>query len=156
MPTNLYGIGDNYDSENSHVVPALIKKLHEAKTNKLEKVKIWGSGEPLREFLFVDDLASACVHIMNLEKEIYESYTNKMLGHINVGSGEELKIIDLAKKIAKAVGFEGLIETDKSKPDGTPRKLLDSSKLINSGWKFSIKLEDGLRVTYKDFLDNYS
>ena len=143
MPTNLYGPGDNYDLKNSHVIPAMIRKLHEAKKNGDPKVVIWGTGSPLREFLYVDDLADACVLLMNK----YEG-----LSHINVGSGEETSIYDLALLIKEIVGYNGLIIKDISKPDGTPRKLMDSTKLNSLGWKHKVPLRKGLKHTYKYFL----
>lgn len=144
MPTNLYGFGDNYHAENSHVLPALIRRFHEAKEDNLDEVVIWGTGTPLREFMFADDLGAACVFLMNKyeEPEI-----------INVGTGEEISILELAKVIAEAVGFEGTIAFDKSKPDGTPRKLMDSSRLRNLGFVPQTSLKDGIRVTYQDFLN---
>lgn len=143
MPCNLYGPGDNYHPENSHVIPGLIRRFHEAKESGKELVTIWGSGTPRREFLHVDDLADACLHLLQVENPP---------DRINVGSGEDLPISDLAVQIADAVGFEGKIETDPSKPDGTPRKLMDSSKMIGLGWSPAIKLDSGLRSTYADFL----
>ncbi len=143
MPTNLYGPGDNYHKENSHVIPALIRKFHEAKINNENAVKIWGTGNALREFLYVDDMADACIFLlMN-----YSDYK-----HINIGSGKECTITELAQRIANTVGFHGEILTDNSKPDGTPRKLMNSSKLFNMGWKPKISLEEGLKLTYQDFL----
>lgn len=142
MPTNLYGQNDNYDLNNSHVLPALIRKFHEAKINNYTEVILWGSGEPLREFLYVDDLAEA----------ILFSLTNQIdSGLYNVGSGYELSIIDLAKLIQSIVGYKGLIKWDKSKPNGTPRKILDSSKLIKLGWNSKINLEEGIKLTYEKF-----
>jgi len=151
MPTNLYGPGDNYHPQNSHVIPALIRRFHEAKINKEDKVIVWGSGKPKREFLFVDDMASASVYVMNLDKESYDQNTNEMCSHINVGMGDDLSIGELAKTLKKVIGFEGDIEFDSSKPDGSPRKLMDSSRLNNLGWMPQIDLKEGLRMTYKDF-----
>jgi GDP-L-fucose synthase len=145
MPTNMYGYGDNYHPENSHVLPALLRRFHEAKVEKKSEVKIWGSGKPLREFMFSDDLAEACVFLM-------EKYENPEL--INVGTGEEVTILDLAHRIAEVVGFEGQITFDSTKPDGTPRKLMDSSRLHSLGFRHSTSLEDGLKKTYQDFLKN--
>lgn len=156
MPTNLYGIGDNYHKENSHVIPALIRRFHEAKVNNFPNVSIWGTGKPLREFLYVDDMAAASVHVMNLDKEIYKKHTQPMLSHINVGVGYDLTIAELATTISQVVGFKGIIDFDCSKPDGSPRKLMDSSRLNKLGWKAKIKLEDGLTITYNDFLKNNS
>ena len=135
MPTNLYGPGDNYHSENSHVIPALIKKFHQGKENNLSKVIIWGSGKPKREFLYVDDMAAACVYVMNLEKIIYQQEVKPMLSHINVGTNQELTIKQLAEIIAKITNFKGEIEFDTAKPDGPKRKLMDSARLNNLGWQ---------------------
>jgi GDP-L-fucose synthase len=129
MPTNLYGPGDNYHSENSHVIPGLLRRFHEAKERGDDRVVIWGTGSPRREFLFVDDMAEASLHVMELDRATYEAHTQPRLSHINVGSGEEISILDLAAKVAKAVGFTGRIENDPSKPDGTPRKLMDVGRL---------------------------
>ena len=152
MPTNLYGPGDNYHRENSHVIPALIRRFHEAKEQCQPTVMIWGSGTPYREFLYVDDLASACVHVMNLDQEDYQQHTQPMLSHINVGSGEELTIRQLADTIARVTNYKGTIAFDNKKPDGTPRKLMDSSRLNNLGWQPTISLEEGLIIAYNDFL----
>ncbi|MDX1959409.1 MAG: GDP-L-fucose synthase [Leptospiraceae bacterium] len=143
MPTNLYGFGDNYNAMNSHVIPALIRRIHEAKVNQAKEVVIWGTGKPQREFLFVDDLADACIFLMN---EYLSDQT------INVGSGIEVSILELANTIKKAVGYGGDLIFDSTKPDGTPRKLLDTSKLQSLGWKPKFNLEDGLKVSYEDFL----
>ena len=154
MPTNLYGIGDNYHSDNSHVIPGLIKRFHDAKVSEQKYIKIWGTGEPKREFLFVDDMASACIHIMNLSRNDLMKVSSPMLSHINIGSNREIKIIDLAHMISKVVGFNGKILTDVSKPDGALRKLMDSSILNSLGWNPKYNLEDGLVITYQDFLKN--
>ena len=154
MPTNLYGIGDNYHPENSHVIPALIRRLHEAKISVASVVSIWGTGTPRREFLYIDDMAAACVHLMNLDKATYSAHTSPMQSHINVGSGEDITIKELALTIAKVIGYEGAIEFDPTKPDGTPRKLMDSTRLNNLGWQASVSLEEGLRLAYNDFLQN--
>lgn len=143
MPTNLYGYNDNYHPQNSHVLPALIRKFHEAKVNGSSKVVIWGTGSPFREFLFADDLADACFYLM-------ETYNEPNL--VNIGTGEDISIKDLALLIKKIIGFEGELEFDSSKPDGTPRKLMDVSKLHAAGWKHKIQLEDGIRLAYEDFL----
>jgi GDP-L-fucose synthase len=143
MPTNLYGYHDTYHGQNSHVLPALLKRFHEAKVDSKEEVTIWGSGEPLREFMFADDLADACVFLM-------ESYEDPQL--INIGTGEEVSILDLAKIIADIVGFKGKITFDHTKPDGTPRKLMDSSRLHSLGFKHKISLREGIRLTYEDYL----
>tara|TARA_B100000768_G_scaffold178145_2_gene193422 strand:+ start:1639 stop:2610 length:972 start_codon:yes stop_codon:yes gene_type:complete len=155
MPTNLYGPGDNYHLENSHVIPALIRKFHEAKVCNLSEVNVWGSGKPMREFLHVDDMADASIYIMNLCESDYKRNTSSMLSHINVGYGEDISIDDLAHKIANVVKYKGRIAFDASMPDGAPRKLL-SSKLINSlGWSPAIDLDNGLLNTYNDFLLRY-
>ena len=154
MPTNLYGPGDNFHPVDSHVVPALIRRFHEAKTGNKKEVVVWGTGKARREFLFVDDLASACLFIMNLTRESYRTATTPMCSHINVGYGKDLSIKELASLIAQAVGFKGKITFDSSKPDGTPRKLLDISKITGLGWKPSVPLEDGIKLTYHWFLKN--
>lgn len=154
MPTNLYGPGDNFHPENSHVIPALIRRFYEAVENKDHEVVIWGSGKPMREFLHVDDMAAASVYVMNLEKSIYDEHTEPMLSHINVGSGVDCTICELAETIAKVTGFQGKLKFDTSKPDGTPRKLLDVSRLASLGWKANISLEDGLNQTYEWFLEH--
>ncbi|MDO9023518.1 GDP-L-fucose synthase [Zwartia sp.] len=155
MPTNLYGPGDNYHPENSHVIPALIRRFHEAKLNKAQSVAIWGTGTPRREFLYVDDMASASVHVMNLSKDIYDQHTKPMQSHINVGSGSDVTIAELAALIAQAVGYDGEIKFDPSKPDGAPRKWMDSSRLNALGWRTNVDLKQGLAVAYKDFSINY-
>jgi len=152
MPTNLYGPGDNYHPENSHVIPALIRRFHEAMVSGDAVVTLWGTGTPLREFLYVDDMAAACIHVMNLDKSIFDANTTPMLSHINVGSGKEVTIRELADTIAMVIGFQGGIAFDASKPDGSPRKLMDSSRLNNLGWQPKVGLEEGLRLAYKDFL----
>jgi GDP-L-fucose synthase len=151
MPTNLYGPGDNYHLKNSHVIPALIRRFHEAKINDAIKVKIWGSGKPQREFLYVDDMATACIYVMKLNKIIYQQQTKPMLSHINVGTGKDITIKKLAENIAKVTGFKGKIEFDTTKPDGPKRKLMDSTRLNRLGWKFKIGLEQGLKQTYEDY-----
>lgn len=145
MPTNLYGPNDNYHPTHSHVIPALIRRFHEAKILKKHEVSCWGTGTPLREFLYVDDLADACVYLMN-------HYSGNQT--VNLGTGKELTIKSLTEMVARVVGYEGMIRWDKSKPDGTPRKLLDVSKLENLGWHYQTELEEGLRLTYEDFLYN--
>jgi len=152
MPTNLYGPGDNYHPENSHVIPALIRRFHEAKANDLPEVAIWGSGTPKREFLHVDDMAAASIHVMNLDHDLYRQHTQPMLSHINVGYGNDVSIAELAVLIGQTIGYKGRITYDSSKPDGTPRKLMDSSRLNALGWQASISLEEGLVSVYKDFL----
>jgi GDP-L-fucose synthase len=152
MPTNLYGPGDNYHSENSHVVPALIKKFHQAKISGAEDVLLWGSGRVRREFLHVDDMANASIHVMSLTKEIYEAATDPVLSHLNVGAGEDCTIFELAELISEIIGFNGKVLWDADKPDGAPRKLMDSSKLNKLGWTSSIFLKTGLENTYTQFL----
>ncbi|WP_044208197.1 GDP-L-fucose synthase [Flammeovirga sp. OC4] len=147
MPTNLYGYNDNYHPKNSHVLPALLRKFHEAKVNNDPTVEVWGTGSPLREFMFVDDLAEACFYLM-------QNYDEKQF--VNVGTGVDLSIKELAETIKEVVGFEGELVWDSSKPDGTPRKLMDVSLLNNSGWKHKIDLKQGIELTYEDFLKNYS
>lgn len=155
MPTNLYGPGDNYHPENSHVIPALIRRFHEAKQSNSPQVIIWGTGTPLREFLYVDDMAAACLHVMNLEPTNYHQHTQPMLSHINVGSGQECSIRELAETIALVVGYEGDISFDPTKPDGTPRKLMDSSRLNRLGWQAQVALKAGLALAYQDFIESY-
>lgn len=152
MPTNLYGPGDNFHPENSHVIPALIRRFHEAKVARAEEVVIWGSGKPMREFLYVDDMAAASIHVMQLDQEVYRAHTDTMLSHINVGTGEDTAIGDLARLIGKTVGYTGHIVFDSSKPDGTPRKLLDVSKLKSLGWSARMPLDQGLQLAYQAFL----
>ncbi|EIM64914.1 LOW QUALITY PROTEIN: nucleoside-diphosphate-sugar epimerase [Desulfobacter postgatei 2ac9] len=154
MPTNLYGPNDNFHPRNSHVIPALLRRFHEAKEAGKKQVTAWGTGKPMREFLHVDDMAAACVHVMELDTETYQAHTQPKMSHINVGSGVDCTIRELTETVAKVVGFEGEIVWDTSKPDGTPRKLLDVSRLKALGWEASIGLEDGLRQTYAWFLDN--
>lgn len=155
MPTNLYGPGDNYHPENSHVIPALIRRFHEAKVSNAPTVTIWGSGKPYREFLYVDDMAAASVYVMNLPKSQYEEHTSPMQSHINVGYGSDITIAQLAHAVGEATGYAGRIEFDATKPDGTPRKLMDSSRLRNLGWKPTIELATGLRIAYQDFLKHH-
>ena len=152
MPTNLYGPGDNYHPENSHVIPGLIVRFHNAKKNNDRIVKVWGSGKPKREFLYVDDMADASIYIMNLDIDDYHRNTQPMLSHVNIGTGEDLTIKDLSYAIAREIGYQGIIEFDIEKPDGTPRKLLDVSCLNNLGWKAKFDLNSGLSLTYKDYL----
>lgn len=151
MPTNLYGPGDNYHPENSHVIPALIRRFDEAVRAGADKVTVWGSGAPRREFLHVDDLAAACVHVMGLPRDVWEAATRPQQGHINVGAGEDLTIRELAALIARVTGFEGRIEFDPSRPDGTPRKLLDVSRLHALGWRATIGLPEGLEMAVEDY-----
>jgi GDP-L-fucose synthase len=153
MPTNLYGPGDNYHPESSHVIPALLRRFHEAKQSNATEVVIWGTGTPRREFLYVDDMAAASVFVMNLPQHTYQAHTQSQQGHLNVGSGADTTIAELAQTIAKVVGFKGQIAFDHSKPDGTPRKLMDSSRLKALGWQQQISLEQGLRFAYADYAD---
>ena len=154
MPTNLYGPGDNYHPENSHVIPAMIRRFHEAKVSGSPVVTLWGTGTPCREFLYVNDMAAASVHVMNLDKAVFDAYTTPMQSHINVGSGQEVTIKELAETIAKVIGYQGSIDFDPAKPDGSPRKLMDSSRLNNLGWQPKVGLEEGLALAYNDFLFN--
>ena len=154
MPTNLYGINDNFHPENSHVVPALLRRFHEAKMQDLPSVTVWGSGSPMREFLYVDDMAGACLHVMNLPEEVYGEHVLPMSSHINVGTGKDCTIRELANTIARAVGYRGDILWDTSKPDGTPRKLLDVGLLKRLGWQYSVELDEGIERTYQWFLQN--
>jgi GDP-L-fucose synthase len=154
MPTNLYGPGDNFHPENSHVVPALLRRFHEAAQGGAQEVVIWGSGTPMREFLHVDDMAAASVHVMELADAPYRAHTQPMLSHINVGTGVDCTIRELAQTIAKVTGFTGRLVFDASKPDGTPRKLMDVSRLRALGWQASIGLEDGLRDAYRWFVQH--
>lgn len=151
MPTNLYGTGDNFHPENSHVLPALMRRFHEAAELDLKSLAVWGTGQPRREFLHVDDLSEACLHIMSLPKEAIEGATQPMLSHLNVGTGVDISIGELAHLMARVTGFEGEIAFDKTKPDGTPQKLLDVSRLKSLGWSAQIELEAGVQATYDWF-----
>ena len=153
MPTNLYGPGDNYHPENSHVIPALIRRFHEAKEENSPEVVIWGTGTPMREFLYVDDMAAASVFVMELEKKIYDQHTKPMQSHINVGYGSDMTIRELAETISRVIGYQGEIIFDTTKPDGAPRKLMNSERLNEMGWQAKINLFDGLELAYKDFLE---
>ncbi|HHG9067125.1 TPA: GDP-L-fucose synthase family protein [Citrobacter freundii] len=154
MPTNLYGPHDNFHPSNSHVIPALLRRFHEATMQNTSEVVVWGSGTPMREFLHVDDMAAASIHVMELDREVWQENTQPMLSHINVGTGMDCTIRELAQTIARVVGYRGQVVFDASKPDGTPRKLLDVSRLKKLGWQFGISLEDGLASTYHWFLEN--
>ncbi|MFH6909222.1 GDP-L-fucose synthase [Vibrio sp. LQ2] len=154
MPTNLYGENDNFHPENSHVIPALMRRFHEAKERGDAEVVVWGTGTPMREFLYVDDMAAASIHVMELDKETYQANTQPMLSHINVGTGVDCTIREMAETMARVVGFKGDVVFDSTKPDGTPRKLMDVSRLASLGWRFSTELEDGLAKTYQWFLAN--
>jgi GDP-L-fucose synthase len=153
MPTNLYGPGDNYHLENSHVIPALIRRFHEAKEKSSSEVVIWGTGAPMREFLYVDDMAAASVFVMELDKRIYDQHTESMQSHINVGFGSDITIKELAETVGDVTGYQGKIIFDVNKPDGTPKKIMNSNRLESMGWKASINLVDGLKIAYKDFLN---
>ena len=156
MPTNLYGPGDNFHPENSHVLPALMRRFHEATRDGLDEVVTWGSGKPMREFLHVDDMAAASLFALDLARDIYDANTQPMLSHINVGTGEDISIAELAALVAKVTGFTGRISLDATKPDGTMRKLMDVSRLSRMGWTASISLEQGVEETYRWFLDNHA
>jgi GDP-L-fucose synthase len=153
MPTNLYGPGDNYHPQNSHVIPALIRRFHEAKVHNAATVAIWGSGTPRREFLYVDDMAAASVFVMNLPKATLDAHTQPMQSHINVGFGDDITIKELALAVGKTVGYQGAIDFDTSKPDGSPRKLMDSRRLNALGWRAKVSLDAGLAAAYQDFLN---
>jgi GDP-L-fucose synthase len=154
MPTNLYGMHDNFHPENSHVIPALMRRFHDAKEQSAPEVVVWGTGTPMREFLYVDDMAAASIHVMELDEAVYQEHTDPMLSHINVGTGVDCTIREMAETIATVVGYKGNIVFDASKPDGTPRKLMDVTRLENMGWKFHYNLKDGLELTYRWYLAN--
>lgn len=154
MPTNLYGENDNFHLENSHVIPAMIRKFHDAKMAGAKTVILWGTGKAMREFLHVDDMAAACLHVLNMDQSAYQSVTEPMLSHLNVGTGEDVTIRELAETVQKVVGFDGEIVWDASKPDGTPRKLMDNAKLRSLGWRSTIGLQDGLQATYRWFVEH--
>jgi GDPmannose 4,6-dehydratase/GDP-L-fucose synthase len=154
MPTNLYGPGDNFHPEDSHVLPALIRRFHEAARDGLDHVTIWGSGKPRREFLHVDDMAEASLFVLGLDKETYQANTEPMLSHINVGTGIDISILELAQMVAQVTGFQGAIVTDSSKPDGTMQKLMDVSRLARMGWRARTQLEDGIVDTFRWYLEN--
>jgi len=156
MPSNLYGPGDNFHPENSHVIPALMRRFHEAREEGRDSVTIWGTGRPRREFLHVDDMAAASLFVLDLPKAVYEAHTQPMLSHINVGAGADISIAELARLIARVTGFNGQIETDPAKPDGAPRKLMDVSRLSAMGWRAQLGLEEGIAQTYQWFLENYA
>jgi GDP-L-fucose synthase len=154
MPTNLYGMNDNFHPENSHVIPALIRRFHEAKLANTAEVVAWGTGTPMREFLYVDEMAAASIYVMDLEAAIYQQHTQPMLSHINVGTGVDCTIRELVETVAKVVGYQGRIVFDASKPDGAPRKLMDVSRLKQLGWQAQVSLEQGLQQTYQWFLQH--
>jgi len=154
MPTNLYGINDNFHPENSHVIPALMRRFHEAKLNNDKEVVVWGSGTPMREFLYVDDMAEALLFVLELDEATYQANTKPMLSHINVGTGKDVTIRDMAETVKSVVGFKGELKFDASKPDGPKRKLIDVTRLTNMGWTYSVELEEGLKKTYDWYLKN--
>ncbi len=154
MPTNLYGPEDNFHPDNSHVIPALLRRFHDAAQQNAPEVVVWGSGTPMREFLHVDDMAAASIHVMELDKEVWEDHTEPMLSHINVGTGTDCTIRELAQTVAQVVGYRGRVVFDASKPDGTPRKLLDVTRLHAFGWYHEVGLEQGLASTWQWFLNN--
>ncbi len=156
MPTNLYGPGDNYHPQNSHVIPALIRRFHEAKVNNAPTVTIWGSGTPKREFLYVDDMAAASVFVMNLPKAVYDQHTTPMQSQINVGYGTDITIAELAQAVSDSTGYQGNIDFDTTQPDGSPRKLMDSTRLNALGWQAQVNLEQGLALAYQDFIQQNS
>ena len=156
MPTNLYGINDNFHDENSHVIPALIRRFHEAKVNHSSSVKVWGTGKAMREFLYVDDMAKASLFVLELDASIYKANTEPMQSHINVGTGKDISIEQVAEIIRKVVGYNGKLIFDTTKPDGALRKLIDVSRLSNMGWNYSIDIQEGLERTYKWYLSNVS
>ncbi|MDA9353012.1 GDP-L-fucose synthase [Gammaproteobacteria bacterium] len=154
MPTNLYGLNDNFHLENSHVIPGLMRRFHEAKINNEAELTVWGTGKAMREFLYVDDMAEASLFVLELSKKSYQANTRPTLSHINVGSGIDITIRELAEIIQEVVGFNGTLNFDSSRPDGAPRKLIDVSRLSNMGWKYNVNLKDGLRKTYEWYLKN--
>ncbi len=154
MPTNLYGINDNFHPENSHVIPALLRRIHEAKINNSTEVTIWGDGKAMREFLFVDDMAEASIFILELSKDTYDKHVNPMMSHINIGTSLDISILELAETIKTVVGFKGFLKFDSSKPNGSPRKLVDTSKLKSMGWSYKTDLKQGLERTYQWYLKN--
>ena len=156
IPTSLYGPGDNYHLENSHVIPALIRKIHEAKIHQQPEVVVWGSGRPRREFVYIDDMSAAIIHVMNLDLAQYREHTEDMVSRINIGFGDDVAIKELAKKLVKIVGYKGKLIFDLNKPDGVLRKLMDSSLIESLGWSATVSLEDGLTLTYADYLKNKS
>ena len=156
MPTNLYGINDNFDEQNSHVIPALIRRFHQAKINNDSKVIVWGSGKAMREFLYVDDMAKASLFVLELDERIYQSNTEPMQSHINVGTGKDISIGEVAEIIKEVVGYQGQLSFDTSKLDGSPRKLVDISRLSNMGWNYTTNLREGLEKTYNWYLSNGS
>ena len=155
MPTNLYGVNDNFHPENSHVIPALMQRLHQAKLNNDIEVVVWGTGNAMREFLYVDDMAAASLFVLGLDEENYKANTQSMLSHINVGTGKDITIREMAEAIKKVVGYKGNLTFDTTKPDGAPRKLIDVTRLEDMGWKYGVNLDEGLNKTYKWYLNKY-
>ena len=149
MPTNLYGINDNFHAENSHVIPSLMRRFHDAKINNLSEVIVWGTGSAMRDFLYVDDMANACIFILELDKSTYDLNTKPMTSHINIGTGSDISIKEMAETMRIVIGFDGKISFDSSKPDGALKKLTDVSCLMNMGWKYTVDIKDGLEKTYK-------
>jgi len=156
MPTNLYGVNDNFHPENSHVIPALMRRFHEAKINNDEEVVVWGTGNAMREFLYVDDMAAASLFVLELDEQIYQANTKSMLSHINVGTGVDVTIREMAETMKEVIGFKGELTFDTTKPDGAPRKLIDITRLKKMGWSYSVELEEGLHKTYKWYKENNS
>jgi GDP-L-fucose synthase len=154
MPTNLYGINDNFHPENSHVIPALMRRFHEAKVSNDAEVIVWGTGNAMREFLYVDDMAAASLFVLELEEKTYQTNTSPMLSHINVGTGVDVTIRKMAETMKEVIGFKGELSFDTTRPDGAPRKLIDVSRLSNMGWNYSVDLEDGLTKTYNWYLES--
>ena len=154
MPTNLYGVNDNFHPDNSHVIPALMSRIHKAKANHDSEVVVWGTGKAMREFMYVDDMAQACLYVLELDKRIYQANIKPMQSHINIGTGSDISIREMAEILCEVIGFTGSLSFDVTKPDGTPRKLVDVSRLSNMGWKYSVNLRDGLKKTYKWYLEN--
>jgi len=155
MPTNIYGVNDNFHPEDSHVIPALMQRFHQAKINNDAEVVVWGTGNSMREFLYVDDMAEASLFVLGLDEKTYKNNTQTMLSHINIGTGKDITIRDMAQTMKQVVGFEGELTFDTNKPDGAPRKLIDVSRLSNMGWKYNVDLEDGLTKTYNWYLENF-
>jgi len=154
MPTNLYGVNDNFHPEDSHVIPALMRRMHEAKVNNLSEIIVWGSGKAMREFLYVDDMAEASLFVINLDKKVYQDQTKPMLSHVNIGTGVDITIREMVETMKKIIGFKGDLIFDSSKPDGAPRKLIDVQRLTNMGWSYNIDLGDGIKKTYEWYLEN--
>jgi GDP-L-fucose synthase len=156
MPTNLYGPHDNFHEKNSHVVPALLRRFHNATLNNQASVEVWGTGKAMREFMYVEDMAAACLHVMNLSHDIYVQHTDPMMSHINVGTGKDVTIAQLVQEVVRVTGYQGQVLWNTDMPDGTPRKLLDVSRLKTLGWQYTVDLSEGLDLSYQWFLDNQS